>query len=361
MAKKLAFDSVLFATVIVMVCLGLAMVYSASAVIGHQAGGQADTYLMRQGAAAFLGLLAMLAFMHVDYRVLRRPAVLYPLVLGVFLLLVLALAGPELNGTHRWLLIGGFSVQPSELAKLVLVPFLAYQISRREDRKRERELLIPVVLISGLLGGLVVLGRDLGSAVLLSILTGVMLLLAGLPWLMLWAGAAALMPAIALGVLIEPYRVERMMAFLSPEQYPLEQGFQQLQSLIAIGSGGVFGLGLGQSLQKLHFLPYPHSDFVFAIVGEELGLVGALGVMALFAILLWRGVRAGHRAPDPFGRYLAWGLTLTLTVQALIHMSVALSLLPATGVTLPFISYGGSSLLVTMVACGVLLNVSQHV
>ena len=360
MPSKLAFDRVLFTTVVVLVFLGLAMVYSASAVIGHKSGGQAGTYLQRQGAAAMLGLVAMLFVMHVDYRVLRRRSVIYALVFGVVAMLVAALAGPGRNETHRWLLLGGLSIQPSELAKLVLVPFLAYQIARREDRERQRELLIPVILVAALMGGLVVLGRDLGSAVLLSLITGVMLLLAGLPWLMLWAGAAALGPAMALGILVEPYRVKRLMAFLQPELYPLDQGFQQMQSLIAIGSGGVLGLGLGKSLQKLHYLPYPHSDFVFAIVGEELGLIGALSVMALFGVLLWRGLRAGFRAPDVFGRYLAWGFTFALTVQALIHISVALALLPATGITLPFISYGGSSLVVTLVACGVLLNVSQH-
>jgi cell division protein FtsW len=181
-----------------------------------------------------------------------------------------------------------------------------------------------------------------------------------MPFLPMFAGGLVMGPLVAAAILLEPYRRQRFLAFLEPEKDPLGAGFQAIQSLIALGSGGWFGLGLGKSVQKLHFLPYPHSDFVFSIVGEELGYVGALIVVALFGILLWRGLVAGFRAPDPFGKYLAWGLSGALAVQAFVHISVAASLLPATGITLPFVSYGGSSLVVTLVSSGLVLNVSQH-
>lgn len=357
MAKKLAFDRVLFTSVAVLVGLGLAMVYSASAIV---AGGRPEGPLLKQAVAAGIGLVGMLAAMHVDYRRLNRRWVIYSLVGGVLVLLVAALLSPELNNARRWLFIGSFSVQPSELAKLALVAYLAYQISKQEESGFSRAMLLPAGMVAALMAGLVFFGRDLGSAMLLGAVTALMLFLAGLPWLYLGAGLLTLAPMVAASILLVPYRRRRLLAFLDPEQDPLASGFQTLQSLIAVGSGGLFGLGLGESVQKLYFLPYPHSDFVFAIVGEELGMLGALGVLALFGIFLWRGLRAGHRAPDTFGRFLAWGLTGAVVVQALIHISVALALMPATGITLPFISYGGSSLVVTMTACGVILNVSQH-
>ncbi len=219
---------------------------------------------------------------------------------------------------------------------------------------------MPCAGATAVLAALIIFGRDLGTTVLVCAPPLVMLFLAGLRLRYLVAGGVFLLPMIALAVVSEPYRFQRLTAFLAPESDPRGAGFQPLQSLIAIGSGGVFGLGPGNSLQKLHYLPSPHADFIFSIVGEELGLLGALGVLALFAIFLWRGVVAGHRAPELFGRYLAWGFTSLVVIQALIHVSVALSLMPTTGVPLPLISHGGSSLLTTLIACGLVLNVSQH-
>jgi cell division protein FtsW len=187
-----------------------------------------------------------------------------------------------------------------------------------------------------------------------------MLFLAGLSWRFVAAGAALAMPLLYALVISVPYRRARLFAFLDPDRDPLGSGFQALQSLIAVGSGGLFGLGPGNSVQKLYFLPHPQSDFIYAIVAEELGMLGALAVVALFALLLWRGLRAGWRAPDPFGRYLAWGFTAMLVLQALVNISVAIALLPTKGIPLPFLSYGGSSLVVSLAICGVLLNVSQH-
>ena len=367
MAKKLAFDRVLFTVVVVLVGLGLTMVYSASGVGGGERAGSTSggqLLLIKQTVAAALGLIAMWVMMHLDYRHLARRGVVWLGIGGALFLLTVALLGPELNSTNRWIRLGFFSIQPSELAKLALVPFLAYQVARHSsadaDGEGRRDFVIPSLLVAGLLTVMVLMGRDLGSALMLTGITVLVLFLAGIPWTQLFLGLLIAAPAAAAAVWFEPYRRRRLLAFLAPEADPLGAGFQALQSLIAIGSGGLFGVGLGNGLQKLHYVPYPHSDFVYAIIGEELGLVGALGVLLLFGILFWRGVVAGLRAPDTFGRYLAWGFTGALTVQALVHISVVLGLLPATGVTLPFISYGGSSLVVTLVASGVLLNISQH-
>jgi cell division protein FtsW len=358
-AKKLAFDRSLFTVVIVLVGFGLTMVYSASVMVGG-AGGSGTSLIIKQTVAAVIGLFAMWLAMHTDYRLLKRRVVVWSLVGGAAGLLALALLSPELNNTRRWLFVGGISFQPSELAKLAIVVFFAYQMAKYEESGRVSRYLVPAAVVAGVMALLVLLGRDLGSAVMLLIMAGLLLLLAGMPFLPMVAASLAVGPLLAAAVLFEPYRRQRFLAFLEPEKDPLGAGFQAIQSLIALGSGGWLGLGLGRSVQKLHFLPYPHSDFVFSIVGEELGYVGALAVMALFGVLLWRGLVAGLRAPDPFGKYLAWGLSAALTIQALVHISVAASLLPATGITLPFVSYGGSSLVVTLVASGLLLNVSQH-
>lgn len=358
MAKKRAFDRVLFSTVVVLAGLGLVMVYSASAA---QAQGKAiNPFLVKQAMAALLGFGAMAAAMHINYQMLRKPAVVYGLVVAVAALLVLVLFGPELNATRRWLFLAGVSVQPSEIAKFALVAFLAYQIEKKQDRVNSSELLVPAAVVTGLFAGLVVLQPDLGSAVLLLAVAGAILFLAGLSWKFVVGAAALALPAIYLLVVSVPYRKQRLLAFLEPERDPLGSGFQALQSLIAVGSGGVLGLGPGNSVQKLYFLPYPFSDFLYSIVAEELGMIGALAVLALFALLAWRGVRAGLRAPDLFGRYLAWGLTAVIALQALIHVSVALALFPTKGMPLPFLSFGGSSLVVMLAATGVLLNVSEN-
>lgn len=359
MAKKLAFDKVLFTTVILLVGLGLISVFSASAAFARDHGSGLNMFLVKQSVNAVVGLVAMWVLMHVDYRHYRRRRVLYPIIVGALALLVVNLFGPELNNTRRWLFVGGLSIQPSEMAKLAMIAFVAFQIERNEDRE-SRDLVIPVCLLLGLMASLILMQPDLGTAVLLCAATAFMLFLAGVRWSYFLGGALALLPALWLAVYSVPYRRQRLLAFLNPDLEPLRSGYQARQSLIAVGSGGLLGRGLGESLQKLYFLPYPHSDFIYSIISEELGLLGAVGVLLLFAVLFWRGIRAGMKAPDSFGRYLAWGIAGLITLQALIHISVALALMPTKGIPLPFISYGGSSLVVCLAASGVLLNVSQH-
>ncbi|HEX9737286.1 MAG TPA: putative peptidoglycan glycosyltransferase FtsW [Thermoanaerobaculia bacterium] len=360
MAQKLVHDRVLFTTVLLLAGLGLVMVFSASAVMAKGRGFALNPFFVKQCLAAAIGLAAMFAVMHADYRWLRRPAVVYALLLGALVLLVAVLFAPTLNNSRRWFFVGGVSVQPSELGKLALVAFVAYQVERKKDRLSSYGFLIPASFATALMATLVLMGGDLGTAVLLCLPPLVMIVLAGVSWRFLLVGAGMLLPILGVSVLLVPYRLRRWLAFFDPESDPLGSGFQVLQSLIAVGSGGLFGLGPGNSVQKLYFLPSPHADFIFAIIAEELGLLGALGLLALFAVLLWRGVLAGFQAPDDLGRYLAWGFTSLLVVQALLHASVALALVPTTGIPLPFISHGGSSLVTTLVACGVILNVSQH-
>lgn len=360
MAKKRAFDKVLFATVVTLLCLGLAMVFSASAAVARDQGDGFNPFLLKQAVAAAIGMTAMLILMHVDYRLLAKPAVLAAVVGAALVMLIAVLFMPSVNGTQRWIFVGGFSLQPSELAKLALVVFLAYEAAKRERRETDLELIKPVVLVVGLVAVLIMQEPDLGTVILMTGLTAYMLLLAGIRWRWLLGGVAAAIPVLGVAILMAPYRLDRLLDFMDPERDPLGSGFQAMQSLIAVGSGGVVGLGAGNSNQKLHFLPYPHSDFIYAIVAEELGLIGALAVLALFGVLLWRGVRAALHAPDAFGRYLALGFSGLIVLQALINMSVVVALFPTTGIPLPFISFGGTSLLVSLVACGFLLNISEH-
>jgi len=360
MAKKLAHDKLLFTTVVLLVGLGLTMVYSAGAAVARGQERGISTFLIKQSLAAAIGLLCMWTVMYVDYRRMGRRPVVYGVLGGALLLLVAVLFGPEWNGVHRWLFVMGISVQPSELAKLAAVLYVAYQIHRLDGEIDRGELFLPCSLTVGIIIFLILLQPDLGTAALIGVSVLMMLFLAGLPWRYLFAVGLSALPALYVLVARVPYRRARLLAFLDPSHDPLGVGYQANQSLIAVGSGGLFSVGLGKSLQKLHFLPHPHSDFVYSIASEELGMAGALGIILLFLVLLWRGVLAGFRAPDRFGRMLAWGFTGMLTLQAFLHVSVALALVPTKGIPLPFISYGGSSLVVSMTACGVVLNVSQH-
>jgi len=360
MAKKLAFDKVLFTAILLLVGLGLIMVYSASAALARDRGTAVNPFLVKQIAAAAIGFVAMWIGMHLDLRKLRRPAVVYGLLTAICGLLVLVLFANKLNSVNRWLFVAGVSVQPSEFAKLIIILYLAYQLDKKPDEVNRVAVLLPCGLVTLFVAGLVLLQPDMGTAVMLVASAGLLLFLGGLAWRFV-VGLAALALPVAVSLMFSAsYRRERLLSFLNPEGDPLGSGFQALQSLIAVGSGGAFGLGPGQSVQKLYFLPYPHSDFIFAIIAEELGMLGALAVVALFCVVLWRGVRAGWRAPDLFTRYLAWGVAGVLVLQAFFNVSVAIALVPTKGIPLPFLSYGGSSMVASLAASGLLLNVSQH-
>jgi cell division protein FtsW len=361
MARKLAYDRTLFAVGVGLTLFGLVMIYSASAVIAMEKHGAPHHFLLRQALAAALGLGGMLAVMRLDYRrLLRRPAVYLGIVASTGLL-ILALAADDTHQVHRWIRLGPLNVQPSEIAKLALVVFLAHQLARKEDRVNDlAATVLPCAVVVGQLAFLVYLQPDLGTAAIYVAILLVLLFLAGLRWRYVLSTAG--LAAVALGLLIlqAPYRVRRVLSFMNPEDDPLGAGFQVRQSILAVASGGLHGTSLGESRQKLFFLPEPHTDFIFSVIAEELGFLGAVAVIVAFGILFWRGVVAAIGAPDRGGFYLGIGITTWLSLQAMINISVTLGMLPAKGIPLPFLSYGGSSLVVSLCALGVLLNISQH-
>jgi cell division protein FtsW len=361
MAKKLSSDPTLFAVTIALLGIGLVMVWSASSATAQELHGHSYYFLIKQVCCACLGLFLMSVAMRKDYRTLRRPVVVYAAVMASTALLILVLFAPALNDTHRWFRLGPLSFQPAELGKLALILFLAYHLERRGDRVNEfLTSLFPALLLVGWLTFLVYIQPDLGTAATFVMIAGVMLFAAGVR---LRYFAALAMPAAFLlykGIAGAAYRRDRIEAFLNPWSDAQGSGYQLVQSLIAVGTGGLTGVGLMEGQQKLFYLPTPFSDFIFAVLGEELGLVGALAVVLGFTLFLWRGIRAAWQAPDDFGLLLAAGLTASITVQAFINLSVVLGLLPTKGIPLPFISAGGTSLVLTLASVGVILNVSQH-
>jgi len=361
MARKLQIDEWLFAATVGLALFGVVMVYSASAVIAANQNGNQFHYVIRQGIWTMLGLAAMFVAMRIDYRILRDARVVFPL-LGITILLLLAVFGfSPTNGARRWIKLKSFRVQPSELAKLSLVIFLARFLERRAgEEKSFTRTFMPCAGIVSLLVILVVAEPDLGTAMMLAVVWVVMLYTAGASLVHLGLAAAPALLGLAALLLFVPWRLARMVTFLDPWADPQGAGYQVVQSLIAVGSGGVDGLGFTAGRQKMFFLPFAHSDFIFAVIGEELGLLGALTVVGVFGLLMWRGMRAALGAPDRFGMLLGIGIVTGIVAQALFNMSVVLALVPTKGIPLPFISYGGSALVPTLFAAGVLLNISQQ-
>jgi cell division protein FtsW len=361
MARKLASDKVLFGALVALSLFGCIMIYSASAVSAGETSGNPYRFLLRQIGALALGGLAAFAVYRTDYRRFARPWVVYGVYAASLLLAVFTLFQSPINGARRWIPLGITMLQPSELLKVALVLVVAYQLSRKAQKAGDPErALVPVLVFVGLAAGVVVLQPDLGTAACYVLLSAVLLWLAGVRARWFAFGALAMLPLLAILMLSADYRRARLLSFLKPESDPLGAGFQAIQSLIAVGAGGWLGNGLGGSRQKLFFLPFPHTDFIYAIVGEELGFVGAVGVVICFAIVAWRGLRAARRAPDAFAAFLAAGATAMIVVQAAINLSVVLALVPTKGIPLPFVSYGGSSLVASWIAGGIILNISQH-
>ncbi|MCA1591570.1 MAG: putative lipid II flippase FtsW [Acidobacteria bacterium] len=362
MAKKLQADEWLFAATAALALFGVIMVYSASAVVAASEQNHSQYhYVVRQSIWTLAGLCAMLLAMRFDYRLLRHPFIAYGLLGLSVVLLVAVFAFSPVNGARRWIKLAGFSMQPSEIAKLALAIFLARFLERRAgDEGSLRRTFVPCMAVTGLLALLVVKEPDLGTAMILAVICVSILLTAGARLKHLALAAAPALAGLAGLLLFVPWRMKRMVTFLDPWADPQGAGYQVIQSLLAIGSGGVHGLGFTQGRQKMFFLPFAHSDFIFAVVGEELGLLGGLGVIALFGLFLWRGMRAALNAPDRFGMLLGMGIVTGIVAQALFNISVVLALVPTKGIPLPFISYGGSSLVPTLLSVGVLLNISQQ-
>ena len=361
MARKLQSDKWLFLATLALVCVSIVMVYSASAVMALERFQQPYHYVIRQAMWALFGLAVLSIVMRIDYRTYRNEQVVWAIVAVVALLLVAVLFARPIKGSRRWFGVGGFGIQPSELAKMAAIFFTAYTLDRRMHRITDvKYVLAPIALIVGGLAGLILLEPDFGTSVAMGIVVGAMVMTAGLSYRYIFGLALVLLPAGYLVLISAPYRLRRIVAFWNPEADPLGDGFHLLQSLIAVGSGGWLGRGLMGGIQKLFYLPEPHNDFIFAVIAEELGFVGATLVVLCFAVIAWRGLRTATSAPDRFGALLAMGITMMVVAQALVNLSVVLGLMPTKGIPLPLVSSGGSSLLVNLAAIGVLLNISQH-
>ena len=337
------------------------MVYSASALVALEKFQQPYHFLIRQGLWAVLGVAVLVIAMRVDYRTYRHEPFIWGVIALVGVMLVAVLFSTPVNGTRRWFGVGGLGIQPSELAKIGCVLFTALMLERRMHRIDELSYsILPLGIVVGAMVGLILLQPDFGTAMSLLIITAVMVFAAGLHYRFFIATALAVLPVVYVVLVSAPYRRRRLMAFWDPWADPLGDGFQIIQSLIAVGTGGVFGKGIMAGVQKLFYLPEPHTDFIYAVIAEELGLIGATVVLVCFGVIAWRGLRVATRAEDTFGALLAIGLTTMIVVQAFVNMSVVLGLLPTKGIPLPLVSAGGSSLLINMLGAGMLLNISQH-
>ncbi len=365
MPRGLQPDKQLIGVTLALCFIGAVMVFSASAMTAQDKFGAGYIFLLRQFVYIVLGIAGMFAMMNTDYRKLRQPRVVFTGLTLTFVLLVAVYFLDRSHATHRWFRAGPFSFQPSEMAKLALIIFLAWFL---ESRRAPGKLgindfwgtIAPALGTVLAMAALVVREPDMGTAFMIVVIGMVMLYVAGLSYKYIGGAVLAAIPTIYLLIVRVPYRLARFEAFLHPDRDPQGAGFQLLQSLIAVGSGGMTGVGLMESRQKLFFLPEAHTDFIYAIISEEFGFIGAVIVLTLFAVYGWRGFVAAMKAPDEFGKYLAMGITTMIVGQALINLSVVIGLLPTKGIPLPFISYGGSSLFGALVATGVLLNISQH-
>ena len=361
MARKLKSDKVLFVTTLLLVGLSIVMVYSASAVVGLQRFGRPSIFLVKQGMWAALGIALLWVVMRIDYRTYREPAFIWTVLGVVAVALVAVLFSPPVNSARRWFNIAGIGIQPSELSKLAAIFFIAALLERRMHRINEvKYTLAPIGFVVLGLFGLIILEPDFGTSMSLVAIAVVMVFAAGLNYRYILGAGLCALPAVGYLVMGSGYRRQRVLTFLDPWRDPLGAGFQIIQSLIAVGTGGVWGKGLMNGVQKLFYLPEPHTDFIYAVISEEFGLVGATVVLLCFCVITWRGMRVAVRAPDTFGGFLALGLTTMVAVQALVNISVVLGLMPTKGIPLPFVSAGGSSLLINLIGMGVLLNVSQH-
>ncbi len=361
MAKRVSVDTWLFTVTLLLVFVGLVMVFSASAVMAKERYGSGYYFLTRQLGWACAGILAMLVAMRIDYRRYKHPAVVFTILGLTTLLLISVFFLDRAHHTHRWIHWAGFSFQPSEMAKPALILFLAFWLeSRTKSMDDWRNTVLPAVIPTCVFLALIVFQPDLGTAIACAAITGCVLFVAGLQLRYLGYGLLASLLPLYFLIFHVAYRRNRILAFLDPYSDPQGRGFHIIQSLIAVSTGGVTGTGLMEGKQKLFYLPEPHTDFIFSVISEELGLVGAIVIVVLFTVFLWRGARTALRTQDMFGRFLAVGITCMVVVQAFINISVVLGLMPTKGIPLPFVSYGGSSLFITLACVGVLLNVSKQ-
>ncbi len=363
MNKKLRTDWLMFAVAAGLAVFGSIMVYSASAMISlKETGGETQfTYFYKQFGFTILGLIAMFVVSKINYHRYENKTVAYGILAITAILLMAVFGYPSINGARRWIRFPGASFQPSEIAKIALPVFLAYYLTKNEDLIGDlKQTVLPCAAALMILGALILGEPDLGTTMVLCAVFITVYFAAGAKWLHIVSCVGALLVVGTGFLVLSPWRMKRLFAFVNPWENSSDGSYQVVQGLYAIGSGGILGEGFAKGQAKLFYLPYPYSDFIFAVVGEELGLIGTLAVVAAFTVLLWRGARAALSAPDRFGMLLGIGIITGIIVQALFNISVVVSILPAKGIPLPFISYGGSSVVVTLLAVGILLNISQY-
>ncbi len=354
------YDVQLLFPVLFLVGIGIVMVYSASSALAIKKFGSGYFFLKKQALFAFAGVIVLVISRHFPYKYYRMLA--YPL-LGLSLVLLAVIQFTDLGlsagGSVRWMRLGSFSFQPSELARLALVIYLAYSMEKKAEQIKNFSIgFFPHVMVLCVFAGLIFIQPDFGSAAILGALTWIMLFIGGVRLSHLLPSLLIIIPAAYLFLINAEYRVKRILGFLNPWEFPTDEGYQMVHSLMAFGTGGLWGTGIGKGYQKLFYLPEPHTDFIFSVIGEELGLLGVLIIIALYAWIVMRGIAIARKAPDIFGSYLAIGLTIAIGLQIVVNMGVTLGLLPTKGLTLPLLSYGGTSLLLNMATIGILMNIS---
>jgi cell division protein FtsW len=356
-----AYDIQLLFPVLFLVGIGIVMVYSASSAVALKKYGSDYLFLQKQALFALLGIVALVGCRHIPYR-WYRPLT-YPLLACALLFLIAILVtdlGVAAGGSVRWLKIGILTFQPSEFARFALIVFLAYSLDKKEEKIKEFSIgFVPHIVIFGVFAVCIFQQPDFGSIVILGILTWLMMFVGGVRCRHLFTALIALLPVGVYYLVSADYRVKRLLSYLSPWDYPADEGYQVVHSLMAFGTGGLWGTGIGKGFQKLFYLPEPHTDFIFSIIGEELGLIGVFVIIVLYGLILIKGIQIARQAPDTFGSLMAFGFTCALGLQVCINMGVALGLLPTKGLTLPFLSYGGTSLLLNMASIGILMNISS--
>jgi len=361
-SNAIHYDAALLFPVLFLVGAGIVMVYSASSALALKKYGTEYYFMKKQALFSGMGLMMLVMCRHMPYRTYRLMS--YPMMTAaVVMLLAIKLSGFGISagGSARWLRIGGMTFQPSEFARLALVIYLAYSLSKKADHIRDFSIgFLPHVMVLGLLSALILMQPDFGSVVILSAITWIMMFIGGVRIRYLTGVLPVLLPAAWLCMIQAPYRLKRLMSFLDPWQYSNDAGYQIVHSLMAFGSGGIGGKGLGNGYQKLFYLPEPHTDFIFSVIGEETGLIGVAVITLCFFWIVIKGIRIAVNAGDLFGTYLAMGLTTAIGLQVCVNMGVALGLLPTKGLTLPFLSYGGTSLLINMASVGILMNIGAR-
>jgi len=358
--RPFGFDKPLFVTTLILISLGLIMVFSSSGVLSSEKFGQPFHFFVNQIIGVFIGLTMIIAMVSIRRPFYQHPTVIYTLLCLTLFLLALSLTMPALGKTNRWIHFFGLRFQPSELAKICLVLFFAFYFDRMKNKLDEFRILVPPLAVLLLFILLIIKEPDYSTALLIFLIAAIILFIAGVRLSHLLLLGISSLGFFALYLFQASYRQDRILAFLDPAKDPQGSGFQIIQSKLAVGSGGLFGVNIGQSTQKLFFLPSAHTDYIYAIVGEELGLIGSVVILLLFLVFLWRGLLISWKAPDLFTQIVAAGLTLSIFLQAILNMSIALGLAPSTGLPLPLISYGRSSLICTLFSIGILLHISQR-